>query len=123
MPGTPLTGRLLRLVNATRYTLAGLRHALRHERPFQEEVLCLVVIVIPGAVLLGTNGIERALLIGSWLVVLVVELLNAAIERTVDRIGSERHELSGQAKDLGSAAVGVAIVLALLVWALVLLGK
>jgi diacylglycerol kinase (ATP) len=107
---------------AVRYTLAGLGHALRTERPFQEEALCLVLIVIPGAVWLGTTGVERALMVGSWLLVLVVELLNAAVERTVDRIGLERHELSGRAKDLGSAAVGVAIVLALVVWGLIVFG-
>jgi diacylglycerol kinase (ATP) len=107
---------------AVRYTLAGLGHALRTERPFQEEALCLVLIVIPGALWWGTTGVERALMVGSWLLVLVVELLNAAVERTVDRIGLERHELSGRAKDLGSAAVGVAIVLALVVWGLILFG-
>jgi diacylglycerol kinase (ATP) len=122
MPGRPRTGRLLRLLLAARYTLAGLGHALRAERPFQEEVLCLVLIAIPGAIWLGTDKIERALMVGSWLLVLVVELLNAAIERTVDRIGLERHELSGRAKDLGSAAVGVAIALALVVWGLIIFG-
>ena len=122
MPGRPATGRITRLALAVRYTLAGLGHALRTERAFQEEVLCLVLIAIPGAVLLGTGAVERALMIGSWLLVLVVELLNAAIERTVDRIGLDRHELAGQAKDLGSAAVGMAIVLALTVWGLIIFG-
>jgi diacylglycerol kinase (ATP) len=117
-----LQERLLRLARASRYTLAGLGHALRTERAFQDETLCLVLIVIPGAVWLGQTGSERALLVGSWLVVMAVELLNAAIERTVDRIGVERHELSGRAKDLGSAAVGMAIVQAVVVWGLVLLG-
>ncbi len=120
--GRFLAARTRRLAMAVRYTLAGLGHALRTERPFQEEALCLVLIVIPGAVWLGTTGVERALMVGSWLLVLVVELLNAAVERTVDRIGLERHELSGRAKDLGSAAVGVAIVLALVVWGLIVFG-
>ena len=121
-PGRLFTGRLTRLALATRCTLVGLGHVLRRERAFQEEVLCLFLVAIPGAVLFGTTGVERALLIGSWLLVLVVELLNAAIERTVDRIGAEPHKLSGLAKDLGSAAVGVAVLLALTVWGLVLFG-
>jgi len=120
MPGQPRSGRLRRLVLATRYTLAGLDHALRTERAFQEETLVLVLIVVPGAVWLGETGVERALMVGSWLVVMVTELLNAAVERAVDRIGPESHPLSGQAKDLGSAAVAVAIALALVVWAMVL---
>jgi diacylglycerol kinase (ATP) len=122
IPGQPARGRLARLLWATRYALAGLGHALRAERAFQEEVLCLVVLVIPGAFLFGNGAVERSLLIGSWVFVLVVELLNTAIERAVDRIGPERHEVSGQAKDLGAAAVATAILLALVVWALVLLG-
>ena len=65
MPGRPPSGRIMRLVLAGRYTLAGLGHALRTERPFQEKVLWLVVIVIPGTLCYGTNGVERALLIGS----------------------------------------------------------
>jgi len=121
-PGQPPSGRLRRLVEATRYTLAGLGHALRTERAFQEETLILVLMVVPGTVWLGETGIERALMVGSWLVVMAVELLNAAVERTVDRIGMESHPLSGQAKDLGSAAVAVAIAMALVVWAMVLWG-
>jgi diacylglycerol kinase (ATP) len=122
MPGRPPTGRLLRLALATRYTLTGLWYALRRERSFQEEVLCLLLLVIPGAVWLGGNGVERALMVGSWLLVMAIELLNTAIERTVDRIGGEQHELSGRAKDLGSAAVALTILMALVVWGLVLFG-
>ena len=72
--------------------------------------------------LLGRNGVERALLIGSWLLVLVIEVVNSAIETIVDRIGSELHELSGHAKDLGSAAVLCSLILAGTVWLLVLFG-
>lgn len=119
-PQGTLEGRLRRLASATRCSLAGLRHALRSERAFQEEVLLLAVVVIPGALLLGRTPVNRALMVGSWLLVLVAELLNTALERTVDRIGGEPHELARQAKDLGSAAVAVSIVLALAVWVLVL---
>jgi diacylglycerol kinase (ATP) len=77
------------------------------------------LIAIPAAWFIGTNGSERALLIGSYLLVVVVELINSAIETSVDRIGSEHHELSGRAKDLGSAAVFCSIVLAVTVWLIV----
>ena len=116
-----MTGALRHLLNATRYSLAGLRAAVRHEEAFRQELLALVI-AVPVALWLGNTGIERALLIGSCLLVIVVELVNSAIEAAVDRVGSERHELSGRAKDLGSAAVFCAIVLALVVWILVLAG-
>jgi diacylglycerol kinase (ATP) len=109
------------LVKATGYSLAGLRAALRHEEAFRQELLALVVIV-PTALWLGKTGVERVLLIGSWLLVMVVELINSAIEAVVDRIGSERNELAGRAKDLGSASVFCAIVLAITVWVVVLAG-
>lgn len=105
----------LRLWRATGYSLAGLRAAFRHERAFREEVAVLVVL-IPLGLWLGDTGVERALLIGSWLLVMTVELLNSAIEAVVDRVGVERHELAGRAKDLGSAAVLCAIALTCLVW-------
>lgn len=114
-----MTGALRHLLNATRYSLAGLRAAVRHEEAFRLELLTLVV-AVPVAVWLGENGVERALLIGSCLLVLVVELVNSAIEAVVDRIGPERNELAGRAKDLGSAAVFCAIVLAVVIWVLVL---
>ena len=109
------------LLNATRYSLAGLKAAWRHERAFRQEVGVLVV-VAPAGLWLGRSGVERALLIGSWVLVLVVELVNSAIEAVVDRIGLDRHELAGKAKDLGSAGVFCAIMLAIAVWALVLSG-
>jgi diacylglycerol kinase (ATP) len=105
---------------ATRVALLGLAAALRHEVPFRMEVAAAVVL-IPLAFFLGTNGIERALLIGSVLLVLVVELVNSAIETTVDRISLEEHVLAGRAKDVSSAAVLMAIVSAAAVWGLVLL--
>lgn len=114
--------RLPRVLRACRHTGAGLVHALRVERAFQEEVIVLLVVALPGAVLFGRTGLDRVLMVGSWVLVLIVELLNTAVERVVDRIGSEHHELSGHAKDLGSAAVGLSIALAVGVWAFLLLG-
>jgi diacylglycerol kinase (ATP) len=108
-------GPLRRLINATGNSLRGLRQAWRHEAPFRYEIYVSIV-ALPTGWLVGRSAAERALMIGSVLLVLVVELLNSAIEAVVDRIGPERHELSGRAKDIGSAAVFVSIVLAAAVW-------
>ncbi len=112
---------LPRLWWATRYSVAGLRTAWRHEQAFRQEAAVLIVLA-PAALRLGRNGVERALLLGSWLLVMIVELINTAIESVIDRIGPERHELAGRAKDLGSAAVFCAIALAALVWILIMFG-
>ena len=112
-------GDLRRVVRAGGYSLNGLRAALRNEAAFRQEA-ALFVILAPLGFWLGRNGIERALLVGSLVLVLIVELLNSAIEAVVNRVGSERHELSGRAKDLGSAAVLLALLLVPLTWALVL---
>ena len=119
MPGSTLD--FGRIVRATRYSLAGLRSAIREEAAFRQELI-LALVLIPVAVWLGDNGVERALMIASLLVVLIVELLNSAIEAVVDRIGTEPHDLSGRAKDLGSAAVFISLVAVPVVWGLVLLG-
>ena len=119
MPNQPKDATWRRLVNATRYSIQGLRACYRHEQAFRQEVWMLLL-VLPVGAWLGGNGVERALLIGSWLLVLIVELLNSALEAVVDRIGPEQHELSGRAKDIGSAAVLVAIVNAAVVWLLIL---
>jgi diacylglycerol kinase (ATP) len=111
---------LKRLVNATRYSWLGLKAAYRHEEAFRQEVLLLAV-AIPMALWLGQGGVERALLIGSVLIVLIVEILNSAIEAVVDRMGAEIHELSGRAKDMGSAAVTLALVNAALIWLFILI--
>lgn len=116
----PGSAGLGRIVQALGFSLQGLRAAWQHEAAFRQEIL-VAVLLVPLGLWLGTNGVERALLVGSWLLVMVVELLNSAIEAVVDRIGPESHELSGRAKDAGSAAVLGAIVFAVLVWALVLL--
>lgn len=112
---------LQRIVDATRVSLEGVAAAARHERAFRLELAALAV-TAPLGWWLGDNGVERALLIASVLLVLIVELINSAIEATVDRISLERHDLAKRAKDLGSAAVMLSIVNAALVWLLVLFG-
>lgn len=114
MPKSDAHG-LQRLLRATAFSSADLRAAWRGESAFRQEVV-LAVALAPAAVWLGRTGLQRALLLGVLLLVLVVELLNSAIEAVVDRIGHEQHELSGQAKDMGSAAVLLSLVLALTVW-------
>jgi len=111
-----------RLIKATGYSLQGLAAAGRHETAFQQE-LALTVVLIPLALWLGDSGLERAVLITVWLLVLMFELVNSAIEAVVDRIGPEQHVLSGRAKDIGSAVVLVALVNAAAVWLLVLLDR
>ena len=107
-----------RLAGALRYSIAGFRHATRHEAAFQQEVL-LFLLLLPAAVLLPVPTLDRLVIVLSMLLVIVVELLNSAIEATVDRISAERHPLAGQAKDMGSAAVFVALVMSLLCWAVI----
>lgn len=116
----PAVNAVTRLIKATGYSLAGLRAAYRHEQAFRQESW-LLVILAPLAFYLSAENMERALLIGSWLLVMVVELLNSAIEATVDRMGDEWHELAGQAKDIASAAVMLALLLAVMVWVLLLI--
>ena len=110
---------LIRLVNAFGNTWKGYVGAFREEAAFRQE-LALCVVLFPLGLWLGQNGIERALLVGPIFIILIVELLNSGIEATVDRIGLERHQLSGLAKDLGSAAVFTSFALLAVVWALVL---
>ncbi len=101
------------------WSMKGLRAAWRHESSFRLEV-CLFVVLAPLAFVLGGNGVERALLIGSLLLVPSAELLNSAIEAVIERYGPEFHELAGRAKDMGSAAVFVLMLNVVLTWALVL---
>ena len=108
-----------RLRRAMRCSRVGLAAAWRNEEAFRQELL-LGLALIPLALWLGESGAERALLIGSLFVLFIVEILNTAVEAVVDRIGLERHDLSGLAKDLGSAAVALGILQAVLVWLLVL---
>ncbi len=109
-----------RLVKACQYSWQGLRAACRYEEAFRQE-LWLSIFLIPLGFWLGQSGVEQALLIGSVIMLLLVEILNSAIEAMVDRIGDEQHELSGRAKDMGSAAVAIAIGLIVVVWGLILL--
>jgi diacylglycerol kinase (ATP) len=116
--GKPGNTGLRRIVNATSFSFAGLRAAWRDEAAFRQEAL-LCVVLVPTGVWLGQTAVERALLIGSCLLVLIVELLNSGLEAIVDRVGLEPHRLSGQAKDLGSAAVFMSLLLTLVVWGLI----
>ncbi|WP_159680041.1 diacylglycerol kinase [Luteimonas sp. 9C] len=111
-----------RMLQATVWSCQGLRAAWLHESSFRLEVYLLVVLA-PLALWLGDSGVERALLLGSCLLVLAVELLNSAIEAVIERYGAEFHELAGRAKDMGSAAVFVTMVHVLVVWGLILLPR
>ncbi len=108
-----------RVLKATLWSLQGLKAAWLHESSFRLEVYLLVVLA-PLALWMGADGVERALLLGSCLLVLAVELLNSAIEAVIERFGPEQHELAGRAKDMGSAAVFVCMVNVVLVWGLIL---
>ncbi len=111
----PANTGLGRILRAAIYSAQGLAHAWRYEAAFRQE-LVLTVLLTPVAIWLGQNTLERVLLIACCLLVLIVELLNSAIEATVDRFGGEQNELSGRAKDLGSAAVLLSLLLVPLVW-------
>jgi len=107
-----------RVIKATFYSIDGLRAAWRNEAAFRQECV-LALLMTPAAFWLGRTAVERALLIGTVWLVLIVELLNSAVEATVDRVGTDHHKLSGRAKDLGSAGVFVSLLLVLLVWGLI----
>ncbi len=110
---------LTRLFNALGYSRDGLAAAWKHEAAFREEVLLLLV-AVPLALYFGQDGLARALLIGSILLVLIVEILNSGLEAIVDKASPEKHELAKRAKDMGSAAVLLALINAAVVWACVL---
>ena len=110
---------LTHLLHSTRYSLKGLGAAFRHEAAFRQEV-ALSALLLPLAVWLGQSVTDVLLLVGSCVLVLIAELLNSAIENVVDRIGTEHHELSGRAKDIGSAAVMLGLLFAGLTWALLI---
>ncbi|MGJ0486460.1 MAG: diacylglycerol kinase [Methylomicrobium sp.] len=110
-----------RILNACYFSAAGFKAAWMHEEAFRQEAL-VFMISTPLAIWLGQTPIERLLLIGSVVLVLLIELLNSAIETIVDRVGLERHELSGRAKDIGSAAVMLSLVWAAITWIYILIG-
>lgn len=103
------------------YSVEGLKAAYEHEDAFRQEVL-LAVLLIPLAFFLPNPGLGKALMIASVLLVLIVELLNSAVEATVDRVSLEHHQLAKRAKDIGSAAVMVSLANVVVVWLLVMLG-
>lgn len=111
---------LTRIGNALFYSLDGLAAAFRHEDAFRQEVVAAVVLV-PVALFLPASGIGKALMVASVLLVLIVELLNSAIESVTDRVSLENHDLAKRAKDMGSAAVMLSLINVPAVWALVLL--
>ena len=115
------TSGLRRIVNAFGYSKSGLAAAYRNEAAFRQEVL-LAAVMIPLALFLPASGAGRALMMGSVMLVLVVELLNSAVEAVVDRVSLENHALAKRAKDIGSAAVMVALVNVPITWGLVLFG-
>jgi len=112
---------LRRVWNALFYSMAGFKAAYRHEHAFRQECL-LALILLPAALLMPTSGLGKALMVASVLLVLVVELVNSALEAAVDRISLEQHQLAKRAKDIGSAAVFMSLVNVAAVWALVLFG-
>ena len=116
--GKPGNTGIRRIINATFFSFAGFRAAWRDEAAFRQELM-LCVVLVPAAFWLGRTAVERSLLVGTCLLVLIVELLNTGIENVVDRFGAERHPLSGQAKDMGSAAVFTSLVLTLVIWSLI----
>jgi diacylglycerol kinase (ATP) len=109
-----------RIFNAFGWSMSGLKAAFTNEAAFRQELL-LCLILAPLGLYLGKTGLEKALLLGSLMLVLIVELLNSAVETVVDRIGKDQHDLSGRAKDMGSAAVFLSLLNVLLVWLLIIL--
>lgn len=118
MGNNPVTG-IKRVINAVGYSMQGLKAAWLNEAAFRQECL-LLLILLPAAAMLGESTGEKILLVGAWVLVMIVELLNSAVEAVVDRVGEDYHELAGRAKDLGSAAVMVSILLAFCVWVAIL---
>ena len=110
------------IINAFRYTWAGLVSAWKNELAFRGEVV-VAIVMVPLGIWLGRSAVEQALLIASILLILLTELLNSALEAVVDRIGPQRHELSKRAKDMGSAAAFVSMVTAALVWIIIALNR
>jgi len=107
-----------RLIKAFYYSMAGFKAAWKNEEAFRQEII-LGIFIIPAGLLLGDTLTQKAILIGAYFIIPLVELINSAIEAIVDRVGTERHELSGRAKDFGSASVLLSICIASIVWLLI----
>ncbi len=120
--GKPGNGGIKRIIKAMGYSIQGLRAAFKHEAAIRQEILLLLISIIL-AIMFDVSVIERILMIGVVVLVLIIELVNSAIEAVVDRIGVEHHELSGRAKDIGSAAVMVALVFATFTWVYILISR
>jgi len=118
----PGTRGLSHIIQAGGYSIKGLKAALTYEEAFRLELMAMIV-MLPLAVWLGQTAVEYALLVGSLLIVLIVELINSALEAVVDRVSVEHHELSGRAKDIGSAAVFIALMNVVAVWGFILYGR
>lgn len=110
-----------RIVGAFTYSCQGLSACFKHEEAFRVEVV-LGILLVPIAVLIADTGVELVLLLGALVLVLITELLNSAVEAVVDRIGEEHHELAGRAKDQGSAAVMLSMIIGLVAWLIIGLG-
>ena len=113
---------LKRIYNAFFYSMHGFKACFKTEEAFRQEVF-LAIFMIPLGLWLGENAVEKSLLVGSIFLVLTVEILNSAVERAIDRISFEKHDLSKEAKDMGSAAVFLMLVMTGLIWALIALPK
>lgn len=113
--GKPGNTGLPRIIKATGYSIQGLKAAYKYEAAIRQELALLFVSILL-AFILDLSALERIVMLGSVVLVLIVELINSAIEAVVDRIGIEQHELSGRAKDIGSAAVMVALMFAAFAW-------
>ncbi|KXW55435.1 diacylglycerol kinase [Ferrovum sp. PN-J185] len=118
---SPFKGKsgIRRIINALGYSIQGLKAAYHHESAFRQEVI-LSVLLIPISLFLKTSGVGHALMVGSVLLVLLVELLNSAVEAAVDRVSLEKHRLSKRAKDIGSAAVLISLINVAVIWLLIL---
>ncbi len=110
---------ITRIIHACHYSWLGLKAAWKHEAAFRQELL-LAIVLLPLSFILGQSASQIALMVMSIFLVLLIELINSALEAVVDRFGGEHHKLSGRAKDIGSAAVAVAILNALIVWGVIL---
>ena len=113
---TGITG----IIKAAKFSWQGFKAAYKHEEAFRQEFF-LAIVLIPVGLFIGQGGVEKALLVSSVVLLLLVEILNSAIEAVVDRFGGEIHELSGRAKDMGSSAVFLAVVYLVVIWGLILL--